>query len=98
MSARVLTLFDDTEFQPEQIAAVGKSRAVKKAKPKDEVAEKPKKKKKAEEQEPDMLDGWAADKQYYSIGEVAALFSVKTSHIRFWTNEFAIKVRTPRKG
>lgn len=46
----------------------------------------------------DILDGWAADKQYYTIGEVATLFEVKTSNIRFWTNEFALKVRTTRKG
>jgi DNA-binding transcriptional MerR regulator len=42
--------------------------------------------------------GWTGDKQYYSIGEVAALFKVKTSHIRFWTNEFKLNVRTTRKG
>lgn len=38
------------------------------------------------------------NKQYYSIGEVATLFKVKTSNIRFWTNEFKLKVRTNRKG
>lgn len=37
-------------------------------------------------------------KQYYSIGEVAEMFKVKTSHIRFWTTEFKLKVRTTRKG
>lgn len=41
---------------------------------------------------------WDGKKQYYSIGEVAELFKVNTSHIRFWTNEFKIKVRTTRKG
>jgi DNA-binding transcriptional MerR regulator len=41
---------------------------------------------------------WQGSKQYYSIGEVADLFKVKTSHIRFWTNEFKLKVRTTRKG
>jgi len=45
-----------------------------------------------------LPDDWEGDKQYYSIGEVAALFNVKTSHIRFWTNEFKLKVRTNRKG
>jgi DNA-binding transcriptional MerR regulator len=43
-------------------------------------------------------EDWKGDKQYYTIGEVAELFKVKTSHIRFWTNEFKIKVRTTRKG
>ncbi len=43
-------------------------------------------------------DDWSGDKQYYTIGEVAGFFKVKTSHIRFWTNEFKLKVRTTRKG
>jgi len=46
----------------------------------------------------DLPEGWEVDKKYYSIGEVADLFKIKTSHIRFWTNEFGIKVRTTRKG
>ncbi|RQO30608.1 MerR family transcriptional regulator [Taibaiella sp. KBW10] len=36
--------------------------------------------------------------KYYSIGEVAAMFGVNVSHIRFWTTEFSLKVRTTRKG
>ncbi len=43
-------------------------------------------------------EDWKGDKKYYAIGEVADLFKVKTSHIRFWTNEFKLKVRTTRKG
>jgi DNA-binding transcriptional MerR regulator len=43
-------------------------------------------------------EDWQGSKQYYSIGEVADLFKVKISHIRFWTNEFKLKVRTTRKG
>ena len=46
----------------------------------------------------DILEGFKGDKQYYAIGEVSKIFNVKTSHIRFWTNEFALKVRTTRKG
>lgn len=38
------------------------------------------------------------ENRYYTIGEVAALFSVNVSHIRFWTTEFKLKVRTTRKG
>jgi DNA-binding transcriptional MerR regulator len=45
-----------------------------------------------------LPEDWQGEKQYYAIGEVAALFKVKTSHIRFWTNEFKLKVRTTRKG
>lgn len=106
MSQQILTLFGE-EIQPEQINAVGKSRAVpkKNTKPaeKAEAAEKKplqkKKKEAAAEIKPgDILSGWKADKQYYSIGEVAKLFAVNTSHIRFWTKEFDMKVRTTRKG
>lgn len=46
----------------------------------------------------ELPENWNGDKQYYSIGEVAALFNVKTSNIRFWTKQFAMKVRTTRKG
>src|SRR5690606_34977319 len=43
------------------------------------------------------LYGWKPDKQYYSIGEVSDLFSVNTSHIRYWTRAFSLKVRTTKK-
>jgi DNA-binding transcriptional MerR regulator len=45
-----------------------------------------------------LPEDWTGEKQYYSIGEVAELFNVKTSNIRYWTTEFDIKVRTNRKG
>lgn len=58
-----------------------------------------------QEEEPDEvfeevvpLPEWELDKKYYTIGEVAQLFAVNTSHIRFWTNEFKLKPRTTRKG
>lgn len=39
------------------------------------------------------------DKQYYSISEVAAMFHVNTSLIRYWENEFDIlKPKKNRKG
>lgn len=38
-------------------------------------------------------------KLYYTIGEVAEMFEVKTSTIRFWENEFSIlKPRKNKKG
>jgi DNA-binding transcriptional MerR regulator len=38
-------------------------------------------------------------KQYYSIGEVASMFKVNTSLIRYWENEFDIlEPRKNRKG
>lgn len=56
--------------------------------------------KKVVEKKPIVLDTISPDeqKQYQTIGEVAKLFDLNTSHIRFWTNEFNIKVRTTRKG
>lgn len=39
------------------------------------------------------------EKLYYSIGEVAKMFKVSTSLIRFWENEFTIlKPKKNRKG
>ncbi len=55
-------------------------------------------KKRVLEKQSDILANWQPVKQYYTIGEVAKLFRVNTSHIRFWTNEFAFKVRTTKKG
>lgn len=132
MSERIITLFGE-EIVPEQMKAVGRSRAKKKPAeqqvkeqelPKEEVAEPvavvepivevqqeeqvvvvtepevaPKKKReKSKEKAAVLPDDWKGDKQYFSIGEVADLFKVKTSHIRFWTKEFKLKVRTTRKG
>lgn len=81
------SLFGD-ELQPEQMKAVGKSRAL----PKEKKPDTPK------ESSRSILHNWAGDKQYYSIGEVATLFGVNTSHIRFWTKEFGLKLRTTQKG
>jgi DNA-binding transcriptional MerR regulator len=39
------------------------------------------------------------EKLYYTIGEVAKMFDVNTSHIRFWSKEFdIIKPATNKKG
>lgn len=100
MSSRILTLFGEEEIIPEQLNAVGKSRARKVKKEKKEEAPAATAKIKKEKAADDLpgLDGWKATKQYYSIGEVAELFKIATSHIRFWTTEFNLKVRTTRKG
>ena len=38
-------------------------------------------------------------KQYYSIGDVAAMFKENTSLIRYWENEFSIlKPKKNKKG
>ena len=59
---------------------------------------KPKAEKKEAPKPENLPEDWRGNKQYFSIGEVAELFKVKTSHIRFWTNEFKLNVRTTRKG
>lgn len=84
---------------PRTVETIAKP-AVKKSKPaaKKKVAAKKEIVKREKPEGVAILEGWTPDKQYYSIGEVASLFYVATSHIRFWTNEFALKVRTTRKG
>lgn len=104
MSTKVLTLFGEMEI-PEVAAEPKKKPAAKK-----EVVEKPKpapkekapkpvkEKETASTSKSDALDSWQGEKQYYTIGEVATIFKVNTSNIRFWTKEFDMKVRTTRKG
>ncbi|MDE3211603.1 MAG: MerR family transcriptional regulator [Bacteroidota bacterium] len=55
------------------------------------------------EREADLIevpeDELLFQKQYYAIGEVAAMFRENTSLIRYWEKEFAIlKPRKNRKG
>lgn len=88
MEMKILTLFGE-EVVPEK-KPVAKKASVSKIATKEKVTE--------PEIESSILEGWAGDKQYYTIGEVAKLFKVRTSNIRFWTKEFALKVRTTRKG
>lgn len=39
------------------------------------------------------------EKQYYTIGEVATMFDVATSHIRFWEKEFdVLEPKKSKKG
>lgn len=38
------------------------------------------------------------DKRYYSIGEVAELFSLNASTLRFWEKEFGFDLKKTRKG
>jgi DNA-binding transcriptional MerR regulator len=91
----MLTLFGE-ELIPEQIQAVPKV-AGKKAEAAPNAAAGDSKSQ-AAYKDAVILADWAPDKQYYTIGEVAQLFDVRTSHIRYWTTEFALKVRTTRKG
>ena len=46
-----------------------------------------------------MTDEAAPDKYYYSIGEVAKMFNLTISNIRFWEQEFEIlRPKKNRKG
>lgn len=97
MSVRILTLFDDEPVLPPQEPAVKKKRTPKPVPPQedapnssDTAGETPK----AESKAPAP----AAEKNYYGIGETAKMFKVRTSHIRFWTVQFGLKMRTNRKG
>lgn len=90
-TVKILTLFGE-EYAPDEAAVSKPSRRVKKP------ADAEVKKKTKGESSSKILDEWNAEKQYYPIGEVASLFKVNTSHIRFWTKEFKLKVRTTKKG
>jgi DNA-binding transcriptional MerR regulator len=85
----MLTLFGE-ELIPEQVRGVPKSARTQQP---EEPASEP-----VKDGTAGILSGWVSEKQYYPIGEVAALFQVRSSHVRFWTNEFQIHVRTTQKG
>lgn len=104
MSVQILTLFDIEPIVP-QTAQTAKQKRVPKAEVKeaDEIAP-VKEIKKSKEKTPSdfpvkkIAQTNLAEKNYYSIGETAAMFKVRTSHIRFWTVQFGLKMRTTRKG
>ena len=101
MSTVILTLFGDA-YAP-SIAKPVKRNGLTEQKLKESAKEKGIQKKrrsvkKVLESASDILNGWVPERHYYSIGEVAGLYKVNASHIRFWTKEFNLKVRTTRKG
>lgn len=101
MSTVILTLFGDAYTPP--IIKPGKKNGTIERNRKEAIApkgieRKRRSVKKAFESASDILNGWVPERQYYSIGEVAGLYKVNASHIRFWTKEFNLKVRTTRKG
>jgi DNA-binding transcriptional MerR regulator len=103
MNVRILTLFDDEPILP-PIPAVKKKRAPKalkaiEAEQIDDVSKSNDKTQSVKVKKfAPSINTNIAEKNYYSIGETANMFKVRTSHIRFWTVQFAIKVRTTRKG
>ncbi len=93
---KILTLFGEEIILPEQVRG-GKKKRDKTIASQATEAEKTKLAHKSKIVLPHE-DSANPDKKYYTIGEVADIFQLKTSNIRFWTNEFNIKVRTTKKG
>jgi DNA-binding transcriptional MerR regulator len=106
MNVRVLTLFDDEPVEPRPSAVKPQRTATSKPKAEPVVTADPAAPAKKPEAAPAAKKtttrtpaaNTPAEKNYYTIGETAELFRVRTSHIRFWTIQFALKVRTTRKG
>lgn len=94
MSVRILTLFDVEPIEASVPTVVKKKHAQSQAR-KESSAKEIKTK---ENVSTSKALNTADEKNYYTIGETAAKFKVRTSHIRFWTVQFAMKVRTTRKG
>lgn len=95
MNVRILSLFDEDPIEIPKETPEKKVRAPKKeAKPTAPVDESVVADAAAVRSRKDD----AAAKNYYAIGEIAKMFKVRTSHIRFWTIQFALKMRTNRKG
>ncbi|MDI9320410.1 MAG: MerR family transcriptional regulator [Phycisphaerales bacterium] len=99
MNIQVLTLFDLEPIEP--IKPIEK----KKHAPKENIDDAKSAEKKINTREKKPIAKKAAEtpntnteKTYYSIGETAQMFQVRISHIRFWTVQFALKMRTNRKG
>lgn len=98
MSVRILTLFDLEPIEPKAASAVKQKRAPKAIEAPAENSDVAIKKPKASFPSKSIANTSTAEKNYYSIGETAAMFKVRTSHIRFWTVQFGLKMRTTRKG
>ncbi len=87
--AQILNLFGELEPVPDS----GKKKGRKSKEQKVKEAEQ------ALQEQPSELVPFELTKQYYSISEVAAMFEVNTSLIRFWEKEFDIlKPRKNKKG
>lgn len=85
-------------FDVRHAGVVTPAKAKQEPRPEEHIAEMPEIQDEEVLEEVAPLPEWTLDKKYYTIGEVAQLFAVNTSHIRFWTNEFRLKPRTTRKG
>ncbi|HYH16936.1 MAG TPA: MerR family transcriptional regulator [Flavisolibacter sp.] len=90
---------DDAESKGDQEFLSGKPIPKKEEKPK---SKRGRKSLKALEEEADLVnvppDEELFQKQYYAIGEVAQMFNVNGSLLRFWEKEFDLTLRKNRKG
>ena len=99
MNVRILTLFDEEPIVPVSVPVAKKKRTAVKEQAVDESHKKDKKEKETTGQNNQTINSvQKEEKNYYTIGETATKFKVRTSHIRFWTVQFGMKVRTTRKG
>jgi DNA-binding transcriptional MerR regulator len=99
MNVRILTLFDEEPIVPVSVPAAKKKRPAIKEATSEEIQKKDEKEKRATRQNNQASSTTLKEeKNYYTIGETATKFKVRTSHIRFWTVQFGMKVRTTRKG
>lgn len=103
MSVRVLTLFDLEPAAPAEQPVTKSKRAPRTAATEESageghVAAATEKKQKTKAVKASPTAAAPVEKNYYSIGETAKMFEVRTSHIRFWTVQFGLKMRTTRKG
>ncbi len=101
MNVRILTLFDDEPILPPEPVAVKRKRTqqTESSLAKEDANHTIKKEISAKKELKEItVKNEQGEKNYYTIGETANKFKVRTSHIRFWTVQFALKVRTTRKG
>lgn len=95
----VFDFSDDNRTQGEQEFMSGRPIPPKEEKPK---GKRGRKSLKALEEEADHVnvppDEELFQKQYYAIGEVAQMFNVNGSLLRFWEKEFDLTLRKNRKG
>jgi len=87
--AQILNLFGELEPVPETAKKKGRKSKEQKVQEAEQALQ----------EQPSDLAPFELTKQYYSISEVASMFGVNTSLIRFWEKEFdVLKPRKNKKG
>ncbi|GAA4450589.1 MerR family transcriptional regulator [Rurimicrobium arvi] len=99
MNVRILSLFDEDPVEIPKETPEKKKRTPKKEKVAETYEESDENTPEPAAKATKIAAGESGTtKNYYAIGEIAKMFKVRTSHIRFWTIQFALKMRTNRKG